>query len=89
MADKRQIEVFSAGCSVCNHAVAKINEIACPWFEVTVLDMNNAAVAGRAKSLGVQSVPTVAINGVLADCCSGRGINEDTLLPTGLGQRLS
>ncbi len=89
MADKRQIEVFSAGCSVCNDAVAKINEIVCPWCEVTVLDMNNAAVAGRAKFLGVQSVPAVAINGVLADCCQGRGINEDSLRTAGLGQPLA
>ncbi len=86
MADKRQIEVFSAGCSVCNDAVAKINEIACPSCEVTVLDMNDATVAERAKSLGVQSVPAVAVNGVLADCCQGRGIDEDTLRAAGLGQ---
>jgi len=88
MAGKRQIEVFSAGCAVCDDAVALINEIACPSCEVTVLDMTDSAVAGRAKELGVQSVPAVAIDGALADCCQGRGIDEDTLRAAGLGQPL-
>ncbi len=88
MADKRQIEIFSAGCAVCNDVVALVNKIACDSCEVTVLDMKDAAVAGRAKELGVQSVPAVAINGKLADCCQGRGINEDTLVAAGLGQAL-
>ena len=88
MADKRQIEIFSAGCAVCNAAVQTVNEIACPSCEVTVLDMSDPAVAERAKSLGVQSVPAVAIDGALADCCQGRGINEDTLRAAGLGQAL-
>jgi hypothetical protein len=55
---------------------------------VTVLDMSDPAVAGRAKELGVQSVPAVAIDGKLADCCQGRGINEETLHAAGLGQPL-
>ena len=89
MADKRQIEVFSAGCAVCEAAIAKVNELACPSCEVTVLDMSDPAVAERAKSLGVQSVPAVAVDGVLADCCQGRGINEDSLRTAGLGQPLA
>ena len=63
MTDKRRIEVFSAGCAVCEEAIAKVNEIACPSCEVTVLDMTDPAVAERAKALGIQSVPAVAING--------------------------
>ena len=88
MADKRQIEVFSAGCAVCEEAIAKVNEIACPSCEVTVLDMTDPAVAERAKALGIQSVPAVAIDGKLADCCAERGISEDTLRAAGLGQSL-
>ncbi len=88
MTDKRQIEVFSAGCAVCEEAIAKVNEIACPSCEVTVLDMTDPAVAERAKALGIQSVPAVAIDGKLADCCQGRGIDEDTLRAAGLGQPL-
>lgn len=88
MADKRQIEVFSAGCAVCEAAVAKVNEIACESCEVTVLDMTDAAVAERAKALGIQSVPAVVIDGALADCCQGRGIDEAVLRAAGLGRPL-
>jgi predicted DsbA family dithiol-disulfide isomerase len=51
--------------------------------------MNDAAVAGRAKSLGISSVPAVVIDGKLADCCAGRGPDEATLKAAGLGQTLT
>ena len=88
MATKRTIEIFSAGCSACEETVTLVNQIACPSCDVTVLDMHNPEVARRAKSLGIRSVPAVVINGTLADCCAGRGIDEDTLRAAGLGQPL-
>ncbi len=86
MNDKRRIEIFSAGCPACEETIELINQLACPSCEVSVLDMNDAAVAERAKELGIKSVPAVAINGQLADCCDGRGPNADTLQAAGLGQ---
>lgn len=85
---KRKIEVFSAGCSVCEDVIALVNQIACPSCEITILDMKDRAVARRAKALGVRSVPAVAIDGALADCCSGRGPDEPTLRAAGLGRRI-
>jgi glutaredoxin 3 len=55
---------------------------------VTVLDMHNPEVSRRAKSLGLRSLPAVVINGRLADCCTGRGVDEATLRAAGLGQPL-
>lgn len=88
MADKRKVEVFSAGCPACDEAVKLIQSIACPSCEVTVLDMNDSDVASRAMSLGVRSVPAVVIDGKLADCCSGRGPDEAVLTAAGLGQSI-
>ncbi len=85
---KRQIEVFGAGCPVCEETIALVNRLACTSCEVSVLDMNDRAVAARAKRLGIRSVPAVAINGVLADCCAGRGPDEKTVRAAGLGQPL-
>jgi glutaredoxin len=85
MATKRKIEVFSAGCPACKDAVALVQSVACPSCEVSVLDMHDPKVAGRAKSLGIRSVPAVVINGKLADCCTGRGPDEATLRAAGLG----
>ena len=83
---KRKIEIFSAGCPVCEAAIARINEIACPSCEVTTLDMNEEGVAERAEALGVRSLPAVVIDGKLADCCTSQGVDEDVLRAAGLGQ---
>jgi hypothetical protein len=88
MATKRMIEIFSAGCAVCEEMVTRVKQLACPSCEVTVLDMRQPDVARRAKSLGVRSVPAVVMNGQLADCCAGRGPDEATLRAAGLGQPL-
>jgi len=89
MSATRKIEVFSAGCAACDDAVALVNRIACDSCEVTVHDMNDSNVAGRAKSLGITSVPAVLIDGKLADCCSGRGPDAATLRAAGVGQSLA
>jgi glutaredoxin 3 len=86
MKAKRKIEIFSAGCPACEETINLVNSIACPACEVSVLDMRDHAVATRAKSLGVRSVPAVAINGKLADCCAGRAPEESQLRAAGLGQ---
>ncbi len=85
MSTKRTIEIFSAGCPVCDAAAAEVRKAACPSCEVTVLDMNDPAVAARARELNVRSVPAVAVDGRLAGCCSGRGVDLETLKGAGLG----
>ncbi len=89
MAITRKIEVFSAGCAVCEDTVALINRIACPSCEVEILDMHNAGVAKRAERYGIRSVPAVVVNGKLADCCAGRGPDERQLRAAGIGQPLT
>jgi len=86
MAATRTIEVFSAGCPACEETVELVNRVACPSCGVTVFDMNEPAVAKRAKGLGIRSVPAVVINGKLADCCAGRGPQEAVLRAAGIGQ---
>lgn len=86
MVAKRKIEIFSAGCPVCNETIALVNRIACQSCEVMVRDMKDRKVARRAKSLGIRSFPAVAIDGKLADCCTGRGVDEEMLRAAGLGQ---
>jgi len=86
MSNKRKIEVFSAGCPACQETIDLVNQVACPSCEVSVLDMNDTAVASRAKGLGIRSVPAVVIDGKLADCCTGRGPDESVLRQAGLGQ---
>ena len=42
----------------------------------------------RAKRYDVRTVPDVVIDGKLADCCSGRGPEEQTLWRAGIGVAL-
>jgi glutaredoxin 3 len=84
----RQIEIFSAGCPMCEETIQLVNRAACPSCNVTIRDMRDPHIASRAKSLGVRSVPAVVIDGTLADCCTGRGPDEQTLRAAGLGRPL-
>ncbi len=86
MTTKRKVEVFSAGCPACQTTIEFVNRLACSSCEVSILDMNDVEVAKRARNLGVRSVPAVAINGQLASCCSGAGVEERALRTAGLGQ---
>ena len=88
MAATRKIEVFSAGCAVCDDTVALINRIACPSCEVQVLDMHKPDIAKKARQYGIRSVPAVVVDGKLADCCIGRGPDEQQLRAAGIGTTL-
>lgn len=88
MATKRHIEIFTSGCACCDEAVQLVERVACSLCEVTVLDMKEEDVARRAQDLGIRSVPSVVIDGKLAECCVGRGVNEETLLNAGVGQAM-
>ena len=63
MIAKRKIEVFSAGCSLCQETIEMVTRNACQACEVIILDMNDTNVADRAKALGIGSVPAVVIDG--------------------------
>ncbi len=86
---QRLVEVFSAGCAVCEEAIEQVRALACSSCDVQILDMQDVGVAKRAGDLGIRSVPAVAIDGKLADCCAGRGPDEAALRAAGLGQPLA
>ena len=88
MNNKRKIEIFSAGCFVCDETVNMVKAVACPSCEIEVLDMRQAGVAAKAKQYGINSVPAIVVDGKLADCCTGRGVDEATLRAAGIGAPL-
>ena len=85
---KRKIEIFSAGCPMCEETVSLVNSIACPSCEIEVLDMRNAEVAERARRYGVRGAPAVVVDGKLADCCRGPEVSETALRAAGVGVAL-
>ena len=88
MANQRQIDIYSAGCAVCEDTVKMVRDIACSSCNITVRDVTDPDIAGQAKALGVKSVPAVVIDGRLADCCLGDEVNADALKTAGIGNPL-
>ena len=81
-----EIEVFSAGCSVCHQAVAVVLNLAHASRQVIVRDMRDPDVTRRAQELRIHSVPAVVIDGTLADCCAGRSPDPEVLRAAGIDQ---
>ena len=79
MKEKTIIEVFSAGCSLCQDTIKAMKEKYAEDSEVRELNMHDEDVVERAKEIGITSVPSIVINGKIADCCSGRGIKPGSL----------
>jgi len=86
MAARRKIEIFSAGCGVCDDVVAQVRQAACDSCDVSVHPMDDAAVAARARALGIRSLPAVVIDGKLSSCCAERGVDLEVLRDLGLGK---
>ncbi len=88
MDDKRKIEIFSAGCGVCDETIQMVKEIACESCEIEILDMKQEDIAKRAKEYGIKTVPSIVIDGKLADCCENRSVDVEALKAVGVGVQL-
>jgi len=85
---QRRVEVFIGGCPMCVDAVELIGRLACPSCDVTVVDVNEPQLEDRAEALGVRSVPAIAVDGTLLECCKS-GIDESAVRAAGVGAALS
>ncbi len=90
MENKRVIEVFTAGCSVCQPTVDMVKEMACSSCEVIVYDLSKPCdtkeCLEKVKQYGIKSLPAVAVNGVLLDYYQQKGVDKETLAKSGIGQ---
>jgi orotidine-5'-phosphate decarboxylase len=79
MSRAKTIEMFSAGCPLCQKAEEMARRAAQAGWEVVVQSMHSLEGAARARELGVAVVPSVAVNGRLLDCCSQHGPSQESL----------
>ena len=86
---KRKIEIFTAGCQVCEPAVELVKKTACPSCEVVVYDIREGCATNecrdKAKEYGVSRLPAVVVDGKLLDCCKSGAVSEDALKAAGIG----
>jgi len=84
---RRQVEVFIAGCPVCEPAVRLVQETACPDCEIVIHDLHESGQE-KAAQYGIRAVPAVVVEGRLLSCCQNAGPNREDLVAAGIGQRL-
>ncbi len=87
---KRSVEVFTAGCPICEGTVNLVRSLACPNCEVQVYDLREGCATNecreKATRYGITAVPAVALDGVLLDCCRRGPIDAAALRAAGIGQ---
>lgn len=62
---RRQVEVFSAGCPICEETSRLIQRLCNGLCEITILSVGEERVAERARCLGLRSFPAVVVDGEL------------------------
>lgn len=89
---KRKIEVFTAGCPVCQPVVEMVKGTVCSDCELIVYNLaepcESKECIDKAKTYGIKTLPAVAVNGTLLSCCQNKGISEAELRSSGIGQRV-
>jgi len=81
----RTIEVFTAGCQCCEEVVQTVSDLACENCDVQIRDLRtDAAAQAKARQYGIERVPAVAVNRLLAECCQG-GVDAGALRRLGIG----
>ena len=87
---RRRVEVFTAGCPICEQTVNLVKSLACPNCEVQIYDLLEGCATNecreKAVRYGITAVPAVAVNGVLLDCCRRGRIDRTMLQTAGVGQ---
>ncbi len=84
MIPKRKVEIFTAGCFLCDEAVKTVKAIACADCKVIVNDLHTEGIE-KAKEYGVTCVPTVVVDGKIVDCCVRGKVDPERLKAAGIG----
>jgi hypothetical protein len=82
-----KVEVFSAGCPLCEPVVELVQRTAGAGQEVVVHNLNEPPSARRAREANVQRLPMVLVDGKPADCCAVGPVTEAGLRAAGVGSR--
>lgn len=85
-----KVEVFTAGCPLCEPALQVVREIACPECEVILYDLREGCETNlcrvQAQQYGIKRVPAIVVDGKLADCCISSPVNAEVLSRAGIGK---
>ena len=87
---KKQIEIFTAGCPVCEPVVALVKETACQNCEITIHNLSDQCESkiciSKMEEYKVKRLPAIAVDGKLLGCCKNIEITKEDLVNAGIGQ---
>lgn len=89
---KRQIEIFVAGCPLCDETVKLVKQLACDTCEVLIYNLREGCATNecreKAAQYGIYRVPSVVVDGTLVECCGNqKPVSREALMAAGVGQR--
>jgi glutaredoxin 3 len=87
MKKQRKVEVFTAGCPLCEATVALVKEVSCSSCDVTIYNLREQGME-KAKEYGVTSVPTVVVDGKILECSARGKLTDEDLKAAGIGTPL-
>lgn len=86
---KKQIEIFTAGCPVCEPVVALVKETACENCEITIHNLSEKCESkicvSKMEEYQIKRLPAIVVNGRLIGCCKNIEITKDDLVNAGIG----
>jgi len=91
--NKRIVEVFTAGCPVCNPIVDLVKSLANEEYnEVTIYDLvkhcETKECVSKVAEYGIKRLPAVAVDDRLLSCCKNNGIAKEDLINAGITEKL-
>jgi len=82
---KKQVDIFTAGCPVCEPVVQLVKATAGANCNITVYNLSESRHKDILKKYKLTRLPAVAVDGKLLDCCKNIGITKEDLINTGIG----
>ncbi len=87
---KRKVEIFTAGCPVCNPVIDMVKDLACDSCEFTTYDLvkqgDDKTCVSKINEYGIQKLPAIVVDGKLLDCCKSDLITKEKLIKAGIGK---
>jgi glutaredoxin 3 len=86
-AEKKKNRGLHSRMSAVHETVKLVKELSCPSCEVTIYNLQKEGME-KAKEYGINSVPTVVVDGKIAECCARKKPSAADLKKAGIGTPL-
>jgi len=86
---KREVEIFTAGCPVCQPIVQLVKDTVGNDCNITIHNLSEQCESKicitKMEEYDVKRLPAIAVNGKLLSCCTNVEITKDSLINAGIG----